>query len=707
MARSKAQHTLTPIAAATLLAASAAWAQAQPESARQLGSVTVTGRSVLPASVGGWGDASPAQTPLQASVFSAERLRDSGVQRLADLVSFDPAVSDAYNAEGYWDYLSIRGYTLDNRFNYRRDGLPISAETSIPLDNKSRIEILKGTSGMQAGTSSPGGIVNFIVKRPTEAPLRSASLEWRQAGSVTGAFDIGQRFGAEQAFGVRVNGVAARLDPQLRASQGHRNLVSIAADWRPSRDTLLEAEVEQSHRSQPSQPGFSMLGDRVPQSGDPRVNLNNQPWSLPVVMNATTASLRWRQNLGGDWRFTAHAATQRLRTDDRVAFPFGCTDTDGSYHADRYCPNGTFDLYDYRSDNERRRTDAIDLSLRGTLRTSDIGHAVTAGVLGSRARARFQPQAFNFTGTGNVDATLVTTADPTLTGGTLDRDERSIELYLRDAITLTQRTTAWLGVRHTRLDRGDARHDASFSAPFGALGYAFAPDQLVYASWGRGVESIGVPGIERFLNRGQALTARSRQTEIGLKGSGTSLDWNFAVFDIQRPQAADVGTCDGPASCTAQLDGTAHHRGIEAGAAWHRGPWTLRGGAQWLHARREGSQTASTNGLQPVNVPSRTLKVQAAYDVIAVPGLSLMAGLVHESARLVLPDNSAAIPGHTVVDAAMRHDSTLAGTRTTWRAGIDNVFDKRGWRESPYQFSHAYLFPLTRRALRLSLQVDL
>ena len=34
-----------------------------------------------------------------------------------------------------------------------------------------------------------------------------------------------------------------------------------------------------------------------------------------------------------------------------------------------------------------------------------------------------------------------------------DRDERSTELYLRDAVALGANTTLWLGLRHTRLSR--------------------------------------------------------------------------------------------------------------------------------------------------------------------------------------------------------------------------------------------------------------
>ena len=714
MARSSSFRR-SSIAAAAWLVASTGWAQTAPAATTQLDAVTVTGRAVPPASVAGWGDIPLAKTPLQASVFSLDQLRDVGAQRLSDLIGVDPAVSDAYNSEGYWDFLTARGYVLDNRFNFRRDGLPINAETSIPLDNKERIEILKGTSGMQAGTSAPGGLVNYVVKRPLDAPLRSASLEWRQAGSVTGAVDISQRFGTDQAFGVRLNAAAAHLDPMVRNSRGERQLAALAADWRVSPDTLLEAEVEWSHRSQPSQPGFSMLGNTVPAPGDPRLSLNNQPWSLPVVFNATTASLRLQQKVANDWRFIAHAATQRLRTDDRLAFPFGCS-KEGNY--DRYCSDGSFDYYDFQSDNERRNTDTVQLSLEGKATTGPLTHQLAFGLLESRFKSRLQPRVDDGTivGEGTVDGrTMIPTLPVLGTVPNTNLTERSTEIFLRDAVALSERLTAWLGVRHSRIQRDSVQTDGSiptsleqsFTTPSVALGYAFSRDQLVYASWGRGVESNAVPNRTRYTNAGQVFTTKSRQTEIGLKGASNAFDWNLAAFDIQRPRTEDFGSCDTDNTCTTQLDGTQHHRGIEANAGWHQGAWTLRGGTQWLRARIEGSQDPTVDGREPTNVPLRTLKLQAGYDVAAVPGLNLQAKLVHESRRMVLPDNSASIPGWTRVDAALRYDTKIIGAQWVWRAGIDNLFDKRAWRESPYEFSHVYLYPLAPRTLRLSVQVDI
>ncbi len=714
----------SPIAAACLtpwLVSAQVLAQTPPTAPEtQLAPVVVSGRATPPAAIAGWGDVPLARTPIQASVFGTEQLRDRGAQRLSDVTAVDAAVSDAYNTEGYWDYLTVRGFVLDNRFNFRRDGLPISAETSIPLDNKARIEILKGTSGMQAGTSAPGGLVNYVVKRPVDAPLRSAGIEWRESGSVTGALDVGQRFGADNTFGVRLNAAAARLDPQVRNTRGDRSMLALAGDWRLSANTLVEAEFETSHRSQPSVPGFSLLGSRVPAPVDPRLSLNNQPWSLPVVMDGTTASLRWQQRLSSDWRFVAHAATQQLKTDDRIAFPFGCFSPDpapdGTYYPDRYCPDGTFDLYDFRSENERRRTDALDLSLHGRAMTGAIEHALSFGVLQSKVRNRFQRQAYNYTGTGNVDGTLVTPADPELTDENTNRDERSTELYLRDAVKLSPALTGWLGLRHTRLERQSVRTDGSrpsdytqrFTTPFAALSYAFGEQQMVYASWGRGIESEVVTNRPRFTNAGEALPAlKSRQAEVGLKGATERFEWGLAAFDIVRPLYADIGPCDDDGTCTREADGTQRHRGLEANGTLREGAWTLRGSAQWLRARREGSQTAALNGLEPTNVPARTIKLQAGRDVAALPGLNLLAGLVHESRRMVVPDNSASIPGWTRLDLAARYEMSVGPTKLTWRAGVDNVTDRRAWRESPYQFGHAYLFPLAPRTWRLSLQAEL
>jgi iron complex outermembrane recepter protein len=162
--------------------ATPAWAQQTTSGTAQdvtLKPVVINARAASPAAdITGFGDVPLKDVPISATVVGREQLQSSGARRLADLTQFDASVSDAYNSPGYWDYISVRGFTLDNRYNFRREGLPISAETSIPLDNKERVEILKGTSGIQAGTSAPGGLVNYVVKRPTLQNLREVRRLW-------------------------------------------------------------------------------------------------------------------------------------------------------------------------------------------------------------------------------------------------------------------------------------------------------------------------------------------------------------------------------------------------------------------------------------------------------------------------------------------------------------------------------------------------
>ena len=311
--------------------------------------MVVSGRSLAGAGVAGIGDTPLAQAPLQASIVGQQQLADAGIASMGALTKADASLGDAYNADGYWASLSARGYTLDNRYNYRRDGLPINAETAIALDNKERLELLKGTSGLQAGTSAPGGLVNLVVKRPN-GNHRQARIEWREAGSVLGAVDIGQRFGAQGHIGLRLNAAHERLDPPTRNTRGGRSLLALAGDWQPTPDTLLQAEVESSHQRQPSVAGYSMLGDTVPSAAgiDPRRNLNDQPWRQSMVFGGQTVSLRVVQALARDWRLSVHALQQRLKNDDRTAFPYGVYDAsyDCPQWCDRFARDGSFTYWE-------------------------------------------------------------------------------------------------------------------------------------------------------------------------------------------------------------------------------------------------------------------------------------------------------------------------------------------------------------------------
>ena len=719
-----------PVAAVLACLAAPAWAQASDPAQ----TVTVTGRQERVPAFSGFGDQPLARAPLAATVVGAEQMLDAGLASLAAATRFDAAVGDAYNAEGYWSSFTVRGFALDNRFNFRRDGLPVNAETALPLGNKARLEWLKGTSGIQAGTSAPGGLVNLVVKRPTAAPLTSGTLAWQQDGTWTASLDWSRRFGAGAAeaskntpgsLGVRVNASASRLDPVVREAGGTRRMLALAGELVVSPSARLEAEIEWGTQRQPSVPGFSLLGGTVPEATriDPRVNLNNQPWTRPVVMTGQTASVRWTQRLSGGWQWGAHAMTQRLHNDDRTAFPYGVFEPDYSCPnwCDRFAPDGRFSFWEYVSDGERRISDALELSASGRVVLGGMQHQLSASVLATRYRGLFNDQVFDLAGTGRIDGRLVAAPSGGYTDANTNRHERSTEWSLRDAMRLNTQWQLWAGVRHTRLDREAERTSPAddglratrlqqaVTTPWLAIVHDLTPRAVVYASWGQGVEVDVAPNRARYANAGQPLPAlKSRQLELGWKHQGDHGEWALAAFDIDRPLAADLGPCDAAGSCRRAIDGSARHRGLEAQAQWRSGAWAWQLGAMWLDAQRRGASDPAANGLRPVNVPRATMRAGASRRLSLLDGAELGAWVVAESDRLVLPaEPTVKIPGWSRLDLHARWQQRTSFATLTWRAGVDNVTDRRAWRESPYQFGHAYLFPLAPRTWRFSVQAEL
>lgn len=715
------QLALTPLALAVCslcvgMAAHAQSAATETEGSLPTVGVSATAPRQAKASIAGLGDAPAWQQPVQAHSFSDDTLKDAHVTRLADLTKMDASVSDAYNTVGYWDYLSVRGFTLDNGYNYRREGLPVSAETRFPLENKASLEVLKGTSGLQSGVSAPGGLVNMLVKRPT-GRVRSAELSFNDAGEARTSIDLSDRFGSQQEFGVRVNAGVAKLNTHFDNTGGHSRLLAVAADWRLNSSTLIEAEIEHSQRSQPTLAGIGLLGTELP---SPRAfsratNLNNQSWTLPMEMSGTTGTVRWTQQLNKEWQSVLTYGEQHLRADDRMAFPYGCYDAGADEYYFAACPNGDIDLYDYRSENEQRRTRSLKAELNGAVTLGGMRHALRFEVLRSLYATDLKDQAYNGVGTVNMaNPYAPLPADALMDDESPNRWERTTELSIQDTIELSPTWTAWAGLRHTRLKRHsvetdggkDTRIAQSLNTPWAAVGWTFAPKTQAYLSWGEGMEAQAAPRNPGLDNAGQILPAlKSRQTELGVKGQYThervSAQWGADVFEIRRPQASTIDN-------TFQIDGDARHRGAEA--YWHGrvGPWGLGGSAMVMDAKRRGSANAEVNGKQPVNVPEHTLRLSGNYSFYQPLPITVQADVVHEGARWVDTANTVRLPSWTRLDLGLRAVQPLADQRSiTWRVGVNNVLNKRAWREAPSMFGgHTYLFQMAGRTVTASAQID-
>jgi iron complex outermembrane receptor protein len=520
--------------------------------------------------------------------------------------------------------LSVRGFMLDNRYNYRREGLPINAETMISMDNKERIELFKGTSGIQAGTSAPGGLANYVVKRPpnsAESSVRSLTLSYGNGNNSSVALDLGGRFGENNALGYRVNAAYEDLNPYIQNAKGHRQLLALAMDWRINANTRLEWEVESSSRQQMGVNAASITGTTLPSPAYARNNFSKQSWSVPGVFDGLTGTLRLKQRLENGWLWSTQVGAQRLKTDDRLSYAYGCY-AEGNY--DRFCSDKTFDLYDYRSDNERRINDALQTELTGQVQLAGMQHDITVSWLRQRQIDKLSAmQAYNWAGTGSLSGVSDSAAAPDPMDLNTNRQEYSTELSLKDRIRVNQFADLWVGLRSSQIQRDSQRTDGSrathdertLTTPWLAFSHKLPYNATGYASYGQGVEAQVTPNRSRYTNAGEALpSAKSTQKELGFKGAQGEWLWNAALFDITRPVWGDQGACEEDSSCTRKLDGVAHHQGVELGMGYRSTQWKLDTAATWLNAKREGALIdPSQNGQRPLNVPSLVVRATAEY----------------------------------------------------------------------------------------------
>jgi iron complex outermembrane receptor protein len=705
---------LPRLIALSVIVSASAFAQQTPSE------ITITAEP--PIHVSGFDGRSWQALPMSVTTLDNATLRDIGAQRVSDALHLDASVSDSYNLPAYWDKLSVRGLTLNNRDNYRREGLPISAETIIPMDNKERIELLKGTSGIQAGTSAPGGLVNYVVKRaPTSADtlIRDITLSYGPGDTRWVAADLGGRFGETADLGYRFNVAHEDLDPYIRNTRGYRDLVALAMDWRLDSSSSLAWEFEQSHRVQMGVNFYSLLGpgtQALPAPVDGTRNITRQPDSQPGVFDGLTGSVRLKHQFDSGWLWTTQYGTQQLRADDRLVYASGCAT--GS--PNRFCANGDFQIYDYRDENEHRNTEVIQTELSGQTQWGGFEHGLTFRAMRHRQLNRMPDQtSVNLVGTTNINGGLTLPSTPaSRSGPNTNESNDSTELAVNDRLRLSPHTTVWLGLRYTMLNRQSISTDGSnamqdergMATPWLALSYQLDPHHTAYASYGQGLESEVTPNLTSYTNKGQALPVlRSTQREFGIKGQQDTRSWQATWFDITRPVAGDAGVCDGTVNaCTRRLDGEAHHQGLELSANQRGVNWTLGSSATWLEATRQNATLDPlVNGQRPINVPKYIVRGMAEYRYNSVVGLRSGLRVSHEAQRNVTENGDIMLPAWTTYDASTHYDTKMNNTATTWSVAIHNLANKHYWRESPKIYGQYFLAPGAPRTFRTTVTFHL
>jgi iron complex outermembrane receptor protein len=661
------------------------------------------------ASVGGFSDTPLLQTPASITAISHRRMQDLGIRQTSDAMKFDASVSDSYNAVGYAEQFSIRGFVLDNASSYRKDGIAIPGDTQIPLENKERVEILKGLAGLQAGVAAPGGIVNYVTKRPTNTPLRSVTVEARERGTLYGAVDLGGRF-EDRRFGYRINAAGERLRSYVRGADGERQFVSGAFDWQITPDALLQLDLDYQHKSQITAPGYQPIGGTsLPTGISAKTLLNDQPWTKPVDTRSSNAGLRFEYRISDDWRTTVTMNKHWFKRDDYTAFPSGCQ-AEGLYPG--YCSNGDYDVWDYQSVGESKSPFGAQALLQGKFATGAIKHDLTVGASLFTRSDKFGDYVFDFVGTSNIYHNVIVPPAPgsRTTGPVFERrSENERALFAQDIAALSQQFKLHTGLRYVQVKRKEYVPDLgsyvnskyNFVLPSVALVYTPTSDWTVYGSLTHGLEHGGIAEFQTANEFSTLEPSRSKQVEFGVKGIvNKDMTVSAALFQIRK--GLEFTNADN----YFVRGGDETHRGLEF-AAQGKASANVNYSVSLmaLNTKQEGTGQPDLDGKRVTDVPAFKSTAWLEYAVPSVTGLKLNGVWQYAGKKAFDKENQLMVPGYHVFNFGAAYATKVAGTATTVRAGVDNAFDKFYWRDVTPALG-GYLLPGAPRTFRVSAQFD-
>jgi len=667
----------TAVATAVTALAWSAGALAQNTPAATLSEIQVRGQEAgsftsRNVQVGAFRDQDPLDVPLTNNVITRGVLDAQGANSLFDALRNTAGVTRSQLSGSTYDNISIRGILVENRGNYRLNGsLPIINLIDIPLENKERVEVLKGASSLYYGLVPPSGVVNFVTKRAGATPVTSVATSVNNHGGVDAHVDIGRRFHGGD-MGLRVNAAAGKVDTGIANFSGDRGLLSLAYDWQVRPGFNLKADVEHYRKDVSEQAAIGVPRAvngtiTLPQVPDNKRNLAGE-WQR-YDAEATNMLLRGDVALGDNWSMTLEAGRAETVRDRRYS-QFLINDlATGEGDLEISFANGQ----KYVNNNQR-------IEFLGRLGSGSVQHELTLGFTrnerdaysgDSAPRTRVPQNLYNPRPVAPLNPVVATRGnDSTI----LDKG-----LYAFDRVMLGDRWQVLAGLRAADFSNTNVNSRYSVSKVSPNVSVLFKPtaDTSIYASYLEGLEETGTAPASRA-NSGEILPpAVNKQKEIGVKTRAfAGVFAQAALFQIDRPQTTiDAGN-------RFVIGGNSRYRGLELSAS---GDVTPRLGIVTsmvlLDAKivSVGTVNAGELGKTPENTPRRTFSAFGEYRLAQVPGLSLNAGVYHVGKRAVNNLNQAWVGSYTTLSLGARYLTKVAGQKLTLQANLDNVADRDYW----------------------------
>ena len=658
------------------------------------------------------------ETPFSITAYTNELIQDRQAKSVGDVLQADPTVRTARGFGNFQESYFIRGFILgsdDVAYNGLYSLLP---RQYIATELFERVEVLRGATaflgGANPGGGGIGGAINLLPKRAPNADLTRVTVGGGNGPQGNVAADVGRRFGADKAFGLRIN-AAYRDGSSVDDEKAKLGLISVGGDWRSDRARVSADLGYQNNHLDQTRTNVSLdLGvTKVPDEPSASNNFA-QPWSFSNERDLF-GTLRGEFDLTKD--ITAFAAYGLRRSKEANSLA-------NITISDAETGDGSF----YRFDNTRKdQVDTGDVGVRGKFATGPVAHewvvdaayfrlekknAYIFDFLNSFATNLYQPTEYakpefssNAFGGNDLDK-------PAVTNRTILQS-----VALGDTLSaFDARLLLTLGARYQKFDISnfaytsgapDPGYNNGRVSPSIGVVYRLMPKLSLYSNYIEGLTQgetapTTTPSGRPVANPGEQLAPYvSRQKEIGAKFDAGRIAGSLALFSTSRPRAYLNAQSEFSAG------GDDRHQGVEAsvyGIAT-RGLRVL-GGFTYLDAEQKSTGDAATDGKRVIGVPRWQASFGAEYDLPFLPDLTTDVRVVHTGASKFNAKNTLEADGWTRLDLGARYQLTVAEHLLTLRARIDNVTNEKYWASTGGFPGAGYLVVGAPRTASLSASVD-
>ena len=650
---------------------------------------------------GALGSRAQLDTPFSTTVITSEQLEERAVTSLSDAFALDPSVTtESSNFTMFAPQLSTRGLSLDAGTSYKINGLPIYGQSlDIPFDHLDSVQLLKGAAGFMNGFGAPGGIVNFVTRKPGPEAVRSVDVGYRSDSIWSVHADIGSSFTQEDRFGLRINATHEEGSNYYPDGKVRRDSLSaaLAARFTPDLTGSLDLVYSDRHASGESNAPFlanTYNEGRLPAPVSARdYHMATGGTYHDSRLTLATAGLTWQMAAG--WTLSGKYGRSTVLGNAMRDFN-DLLNSGGDYSAMLL---GGISKFNYSSG---------EILLEGHFKTGALGHHLVLGAEQQQLKANGGMNSYPWSsnGRGNFHEPFPNT----YTGGKLDPGGwyRSTEydrssFFVSDTLTLGNWSLI-AGLRYNDYEQqGFSKATGAVISsykkngtltPTAALLYKPTRNATLYASYVEALESGGVVG-NQYRNAGDVLEPlKSKQYEVGLKIDAEAWNTTAALFRAERGSA--YGNSDG----YYVQEGLAVLQGLELNASVRpTRAWTLGGGLMLLDAKYRRGTPYDGNRIAGSYRTSAT--AYARYEVPQAPGLALHANVKYIGDSYVRPANPVPTSSRTVVGAGASYLTRIAGYPVTWRAEISNLFDRKVWLSYGNQIG-----PLAPRTFALNAKME-